>query len=71
MERWRLQPDQSHLVLCPRTSSLNRWDERLMRYRVTPDRQVKVVVEIGRIFSQAEDEPLTQEADWGGVRYRE
>jgi len=42
-----------------------------MRCWVTTGRQVKEVVEIGQTAWQAEGEPLTQEADWGGVRYRE
>ena len=71
MERWLLQPDQSHLVSCPRTLSLNRWGEKLMRCLVKTGQQVKVVVEIGRTVWQAEDEPLTQEAGLGEVRYRE
>jgi len=42
-----------------------------MRCLVKTGQQVKVVVEIGRTVWQAEDEPLTQEAGLGEVRYRE
>jgi len=42
-----------------------------MRCLVKTGQQVKVIVEIARTIWQAEDEPLTQEAGLGEVRYRE
>ena len=42
-----------------------------MRCWETPGQQAKAVVEIGQTIWQAEGEPLTQEADWGGIQYRE
>ena len=71
MGHWQLPLDRSHLVSCPRTSNLDRWDEKLTRCWVMLTQQVKVVLEIGQRVWQAEDEPLRKEAGWGEARYRE